>query len=133
MIQNVLCFVSIFITLLTFLAEISSASSAAPHRPHIVHFVMEYVVCFLCFYFLKERFPLIVCFCFVLRCHSDVGWQDVGFHAGSKVHTPTLNALAKNGIELQSLYVQPVRIVLFVISIFNRSIVFVFDFNCIDL
>ena len=51
-----------------------------------------------------ERRPHIIIFLM-----DDVGWADVGFHAsGSDMHTPTLNSLAASGVELASMYAQPV-------------------------
>lgn len=37
---------------------------------------------------------------------DDLGWKDVGFH-GSDIRTPSLDQLAKTGLELQEFYVQP--------------------------
>lgn len=38
---------------------------------------------------------------------DDLGWKDVGFH-GSKIQTPHLDALAKNGAQFEQFYVMPV-------------------------
>ena len=38
---------------------------------------------------------------------DDLGWIDVGFHE-SKIHTPNIDSLAKNGVILDNFYVQPV-------------------------
>ena len=38
---------------------------------------------------------------------DDLGWSDVGFH-GSKINTPTIDSLAKEGVILDNYYVQPV-------------------------
>ncbi len=38
---------------------------------------------------------------------DDLGWGDVGYH-GSKIHTPNIDELAKNGTRLNQFYVQPV-------------------------
>ena len=38
---------------------------------------------------------------------DDLGWGDVGFHGGAP-HTPNLDRLAKDGLELQRFYVYPV-------------------------
>lgn len=37
---------------------------------------------------------------------DDLGWKDVGFH-GSDIRTPSLDQLAKTGLQLQEFYVQP--------------------------
>ncbi|KAL2099801.1 hypothetical protein ACEWY4_004195 [Coilia grayii] len=37
---------------------------------------------------------------------DDLGWNDVGFH-GSEIKTPNLDKLAKNGVQLDNYYVQP--------------------------
>ena len=38
---------------------------------------------------------------------DDLGWSDVGFH-GSKIQTPNVDNLAKEGVILDSYYVQPI-------------------------
>jgi len=38
---------------------------------------------------------------------DDLGWGDVGYH-GSRIHTPNIDQLAKNGTRLNQFYVQPV-------------------------
>ena len=37
---------------------------------------------------------------------DDLGWSDVGFH-GSKIQTPNVDKLAKEGVTLDNYYVQP--------------------------
>ncbi|XP_027050910.1 arylsulfatase B-like [Pocillopora damicornis] len=37
---------------------------------------------------------------------DDLGWSDVGFH-GSKINTPTIDSLAREGVILDNYYVQP--------------------------
>lgn len=43
----------------------------------------------------------------ILMMADDLGWQDVGFH-GSRIKTPHLDRLARNGKQLDQFYVQPV-------------------------
>ncbi len=43
----------------------------------------------------------------IVMVADDLGWKDVGFH-GSRIRTPNLDRLAKNGIRLDQFYVQPV-------------------------
>ena len=43
----------------------------------------------------------------VLIVADDLGWGDVGFHGG-RISTPNLDALARDGIELERFYVTPV-------------------------
>lgn len=38
---------------------------------------------------------------------DDLGWSDVGFH-GSKIKTPNVDKLAREGVVLDSYYVQPI-------------------------
>ena len=38
---------------------------------------------------------------------DDLGWIDVGLH-GSKIHTPNIDSLAKDGVILDNFYAQPV-------------------------
>ena len=38
---------------------------------------------------------------------DDLGWSDVGFH-GSKIQTPNVDKLSKEGVILDSYYVQPI-------------------------
>ena len=42
----------------------------------------------------------------VLLVLDDIGWADVGYH-GSDFTTPTLDSLAKSGVELDRMYVMP--------------------------
>jgi arylsulfatase A-like enzyme len=42
----------------------------------------------------------------VLLILDDVGWADVGYH-GSNFPTPTIDALAKDGIQLERMYAMP--------------------------
>jgi arylsulfatase A-like enzyme len=37
---------------------------------------------------------------------DDLGWKDVGYH-GSEINTPTINRLAKQGVELNRFYIHP--------------------------
>ena len=34
------------------------------------------------------------------RCPTDFGWHDIGFHNNSEVHSPTIDALARDGLQL---------------------------------
>ena len=43
----------------------------------------------------------------VILLADDLGWGDVGYH-GSRIHTPNIDNLAKNGTRLNQFYVQPV-------------------------
>jgi len=43
----------------------------------------------------------------VIILADDLGWGDVGFH-GSDIHTPNLDRIVKNGIELTRFYTAPV-------------------------
>ena len=38
---------------------------------------------------------------------DDFGWNDIGYH-GSEIETPTLDALAAEGVKLENYYVQQV-------------------------
>ena len=37
---------------------------------------------------------------------DDLGWNDVGYH-GSRIETPSIDRIAREGIELDRFYVQP--------------------------
>ena len=39
---------------------------------------------------------------------DDLGWQDVGYHDGSVMLTPTLNEMAGAGVKLENFHVHPV-------------------------
>ena len=43
----------------------------------------------------------------VLFVADDLGWKDVGYH-GSEIETPHIDALAREGVQLDRFYVQPV-------------------------
>ena len=43
----------------------------------------------------------------VIIVADDLGWHDVGYH-GSEIRTPKIDALAREGIELDRFYVCPV-------------------------
>lgn len=43
----------------------------------------------------------------ILIIADDMGWGDVGFH-GSKIQTPNIDQLAKEGIVLDRFYVSPI-------------------------
>ena len=51
---------------------------AARERPHILHVVVD-----------------------------DLGWDDLGFRNSGQIHTPTMDAMAKNGVILDNLYTMP--------------------------
>ena len=67
------------------------------------------------FFFLGQFIVLLL---FTLRCSAqtqpnillivadDLGWNDVGYH-GSEIQTPTIDRLAKEGVELNRFYVHP--------------------------
>jgi arylsulfatase A-like enzyme len=59
------------------LALAAATQVAAAERPHIVYLTVD-----------------------------DLGWKDVGYHGG-RVPTPTLDRLAREGLRLEQLYVQP--------------------------
>lgn len=42
----------------------------------------------------------------ILIVADDMGWNDVGYH-GSEIRTPTIDRLAKEGVELNRFYVHP--------------------------
>ena len=42
----------------------------------------------------------------ILIIVDDMGWKDVGYH-GSEIKTPTMDRLAKEGVELDRFYVHP--------------------------
>ena len=42
----------------------------------------------------------------ILIIIDDLGWKDVGYH-GSEIKTPTIDRLAKEGVELNRFYVHP--------------------------
>ena len=42
----------------------------------------------------------------ILIIVDDMGWKDVGYH-GSEIKTPTMDQLAKEGVELDRFYVHP--------------------------
>jgi arylsulfatase A-like enzyme len=68
------------LALLGMLLPVTAAIEAVHHRnaPHVVIFLAD-----------------------------DLGWGDVGFH-GSKIATPHIDALARNGVRLEQFYAQPV-------------------------
>ncbi|MCR9096646.1 MAG: arylsulfatase [bacterium] len=43
----------------------------------------------------------------VILLADDLGWRDVGYH-GARIETPNIDALAREGVELDRFYVQPV-------------------------
>ncbi len=43
----------------------------------------------------------------VLFVSDDMGWNEVGFH-GSKIDTPNIDKLAKDGLQLDRFYVHPI-------------------------
>ena len=38
---------------------------------------------------------------------DDLGWSDVGFHGGDQIDTPSLDRLAREGVELHRFYTTP--------------------------
>ena len=39
---------------------------------------------------------------------DDLGWADVGFHGGSQIDTPSLDRLAREGVQLDRFYSTPI-------------------------
>ena len=39
---------------------------------------------------------------------DDLGWADVGFHGGSQIDTPSLDRLAREGVQLDRFYTTPI-------------------------
>ena len=39
---------------------------------------------------------------------DDLGWADVGFHGGDRIETPSLDRLAREGVELHRFYTTPI-------------------------
>jgi arylsulfatase A-like enzyme len=39
---------------------------------------------------------------------DDLGWADVGFHGGTQIETPSLDRLAREGVELRRFYTTPI-------------------------
>eukprot|EP00931_Biecheleriopsis_adriatica_P061129 TRINITY_DN36747_c0_g1_i1.p1 TRINITY_DN36747_c0_g1~~TRINITY_DN36747_c0_g1_i1.p1 ORF type:complete len:586 (+),score=82.06 TRINITY_DN36747_c0_g1_i1:60-1817(+) len=66
-----------FASLLASLAVSSQAALQRPNRPHIILLVLD-----------------------------DIGWADVGYH-GSNIPTPHIDALVRDGVELNRMYAMP--------------------------
>ena len=68
----------LFLFLAVCLTVVSAQSAATSPKPHIVMFVSD-----------------------------DMGWNEVGYH-GSKIATPHIDGLAKEGVQLDRFYVHPI-------------------------
>ncbi len=44
----------------------------------------------------------------VIFLADDLGWNDVGFHGGTQIDTPSLDRLAREGVELSRFYTTPI-------------------------
>jgi arylsulfatase A-like enzyme len=44
----------------------------------------------------------------VILLADDLGWADVGFHGGTQIDTPSLDRLAREGVELNRFYTTPI-------------------------
>jgi len=44
----------------------------------------------------------------VIFLADDLGWADVGFHGGSQIETPSLDRLAREGVQLDRFYTTPI-------------------------
>lgn len=65
--------------LIMFIVLITSASVVAAERPNVIVMVAD-----------------------------DLGWADVGFHGNTKIDTPSLDRLAKEGVQLDRFYTTPI-------------------------